>query len=181
MKPWPQRWQAHTTAESEVVVWDNWQAHWGVRHYLVLLGVGVQGAVAGALTAVGGRWVGEAWWWVGGLVWLGLAWGLMWQLRPLWRKGRLVLGQERLAVYEIGVWGTQVRQFGRGQVVGLELVQGEVRLVYRVRPFGREALEMHTRYPLAPWLHPADQEELYGYLAQKMDRWGWRVGVGGGG
>lgn len=174
------------TPHSDVIYWSNWHGRKGASHYLTLLGVGVQALLVG----VGAGWLGRLFVFERGGGWLalylGLLAGLVWligrQLLPLVHKHKLVVGDETLVLYEIGPWRTTHRTFATADVEGVRYEkraasdwEAQLVLVVRVRPFGREPLELRTHYPVAPWLNAADQQALYTLLAKILAARGVRA------
>jgi hypothetical protein len=168
-----------STADSDVIDWPNWASRWGLGQYLVLVGVGMQGVLLGAATAVFVRWT-VGWWWLAvAAVWLLLAGWLMRQVRPILGKRRLVITATSWTIADIDPWRTTTRRFTPPEIFALRYEQKQwepvTMLIYRARPFGRETLEILTHYPIAPWLHPADQHTLHQLLTQILAKRGWRV------
>jgi hypothetical protein len=83
-------------------------------------------------------------------------------------------------VYDLDWRRTISRQFTAAQVQGVlytKRTSGDwepmLWLVYKVRPFGREQLELTTHYPHAPGLHTADQQALHTLLCQILTARHW--------
>lgn len=170
----------HATPHSDTIHWSNWAVRWGATQYLTVLGVGMQALLVGVGTAVASRWVSGYGWGGVAAVCLWLAWLVVRQLLPLFHKRTLIISAQSLTVYDMDWWHTTSRQFTAAQVQGLfytKRASGDwepmVWVVYKVRPFGREQLELTTHYPLAPWLHTADQQALHALLSQILPARGW--------
>ncbi|MDA0245420.1 MAG: hypothetical protein OT477_18550 [Chloroflexi bacterium] len=170
----------HTTPHSDTIHWSNWAGRWGATQYLTVLGVGMQALLVGVGTAVASRWVAGYGWGVLAAVCLWLAWLVLRQLLPLFQKRTLIISAQSLTVYDIDWRRTTSRQFTAAQVQAVlytKRASGDweamLWLVYKVRPFGREQLELTTHYPLAPWLHTADQQALHTLLCQILTARHW--------